>query len=139
MTSLRTPPVADLSSNCHRVAGHLQHFPRRVDPMAPTTLSPPPAGRVATTDAPSGPALELTVAGLLDEDAGRALLGAVDDATDGWWRVEVDLRSVSGHTSQGVAAVTKLCRTGSLLPGGIGFSVSAGASRAALLASLADA
>ncbi|MDQ1631213.1 MAG: hypothetical protein QOC80_1185 [Frankiaceae bacterium] len=107
--------------------------------MAPTTLSPPPAGRVATTDAPSGPALELTVAGLLDEDAGRALLGAVDDATDGWWRVEVDLRSVSGHTSQGVAAVTKLCRTGSLLPGGIGFSVSAGASRAALLASLADA
>lgn len=108
--------------------------------MAPTSLLAPPAGRAATIDAPSGPVLDLTVAGLLDEDAGRALLGAVADATtDGWWRVEVDLRSVSGHTAHGAAAVTKLCRTGSLLPGGIGFSVRDGASRAALLASLADA
>ena len=118
--------------------------------MAPTTLIPrgtatdARTARSARTRARSGtaggPVLELTVAGLLDEDAGRALLGAVDDATtDGWWRVEVDLRSVSGHTGHGVAAVTKLCRTGSLLPGGIGFSVTAGPSRTALLASLADA
>ncbi len=117
--------------------------------MAPTTLIPrntsPPNARSRArapfaSDTTAGPVLELTVAGLLDENAGRALLGAVDAATtDGWWRVEVDLRSVSGHTTHGVAAVTKLCRTGSLLPGGIGFSVTAGPSRAALLASLADA
>jgi hypothetical protein len=96
-----------------------------------TTLSRPP------TD---GPVLDLTVAGILDETAGRALLRAVDEANDtGAHRVQVDLRAVSAHTSQGVAAVTKLCRTGSRLPGGIGFSVTSGPSRSALLASLADA
>lgn len=84
--------------------------------------------------------LDLTVAGILDEVAGRALLRAVADAADhGTYRVQVDLRSVSAHTSQGTAAVTKLCRTGARLPGGIGFSVVSGPSRQALLASLADA
>lgn len=87
-----------------------------------------------------GPVLDLTVAGILDEEAGRALLFAVTEASEqGWHRVEIDLREVTAHTSQGAAAVAKLCRTGSLLPAGIGFSVAAGASRAALLASLADA
>lgn len=109
--------------------------------MATPTLSRPRTGSAAQPlEAASGPVLELTVAGILDEEAGRALLRAVAEAaTDGWWRVEVDLRSVSAHTSLGTASVTKLCRTGSLLPGGIGFSVTAGASREALLAALADA
>jgi hypothetical protein len=108
--------------------------------MTATALLSPHSTRTPAGDGERGPVLELTVAGILDEQAGRSLLRAVDDATtDGWWRVEIDLRAVSAHTSLGVAAVTKLCRTGSLLPGGIGFSAAAGASRAALLAALADA
>jgi hypothetical protein len=105
--------------------------------METTTLPRPSSAEAPET----GPVLDLVVAGILDEQAGRSLLGAVAAATDegGWHRVEIDLRAVSAHTSQGTAAVTKLCRTGSLLPGGIGFSVVPGPSRAALLASLADA
>ena len=84
--------------------------------------------------------LDLTVAGVLDERAGSALLFAVADAADaGWRRIEVDLRDVTAHTEQGAAAISRLCRTGSRLPRGIGFSVASGPSREALLASLAQA
>lgn len=109
--------------------------------MASTTLLPPDAATAAVDlpDTSAGPVLDLTIAGLLDERAGRALLQAVDRAAaEGWHRVEVDLREVVGHTAEGVAAVATLCRRGSHLPAGIGFSVASGPSRAALLAALAD-
>lgn len=99
-----------------------------------------PTRRHGAAEAVDERVLNLTVAGVLDEAAGCALLRAVAEATDtGWDRVQVDLREVSAHTAQGTAAVTKLCRTGSRLPHGIGFSVTDGPSRQALLVSLADA
>ena len=103
--------------------------------MAPTTLLPPTVSAFDTSD---GTVLDLTVVGILDERTGAALLDAVEDAADaGWHRIEVDLRDVTAHTAQGVDAVSRLFRTGPRLPAGIGFSVSAGPSREALLASLA--
>lgn len=117
--------VTEPSRGCQPTVGKRNH--RGI--MTTTTLSRPDQS-----------VLDLAVAGILDEQAGRALLRAVAEATDaGWHRVEVDLRLVSAHTSLGTAAVTKLCRTGSRLPGGIGFSVASGPSQRALLASLADA
>jgi hypothetical protein len=134
--------VARSSRNCHRAAGLLQHGAAKVTDMAPTTLLPPALipPTATTRETQDGAVLDLTVVGVLDERTGTALLSAVDDAAAaGWQRIEVDLREVTAHTDQGAAAISRLCRAGSRLPLGIGFSVEAGPSREALLDALAHA
>ncbi len=117
--------------------------PLTTDPMVPgvgtssAALPRPPASADLDDE---NLVLDLTVVGLLDDRTGDALLAAVVDAAEaGWHRVEIDLRDVTAHTAQGTAAISRLCRTGSRLPRGIGFSVESGPSRDALLASLAKA
>lgn len=92
----------------------------------PGVLVEPEAGREGGA--------QISLRGCLDDVNGRSLLAAVDAvASDGGTHIRVDLREITGYTSDGVTAASDCCRLASGLPCGVSFLVSAGTSRTALL------
>jgi hypothetical protein len=91
-------------------------------------------GLLVEPEAGSDGASRISLRGCLDEGIGRSLLAAVDAvASGGGTHIRVDLREITGYTSDGVTVASDCCRLASGLPCGVSFLVSAGASRTALL------
>ena len=86
-----------------------------------------------------GEVVTLTINGCLDGEAGAALLKRATAALEERaCRVDIDLRSLTGFTDQGAAALGACRRMCTGLPDGLHYRTGQGPGREALLAAFVD-